>query len=143
MEPMRRAFAGSLLLAMLLAASACATATPKRLELHPTQGQTAERLDRDEWECRIWAQKQTGFEPGASLRNGALTGLLVMMGIGSAMGATVGATRAAAETGAGIGEVAGLTVGPHLGSQAKFGRDADSFRRAFRACIEARGYELR
>jgi len=140
---MWRLRAGSVLLSMLLVAASCATAPPKRLELHPAQGQTAEQLDRDEWECRLWAQKQTGFDPGASLRNGALAGIFVLMGLGSAMGAVVGATQTAAGTGASIGAAAGLAVGPPVGAQAEFGRGADSFERAFRACSEARGYQLR
>lgn len=143
MDAMRRIRAGSLLLLMLLVGASCATAPPKRLELYPTLGQTAEQLDRDEWECRVWAKKQTGFEPGASLNTGALAGLLGMGLFGGAMGATIGATQAAAGTGAAIGAAAGLGVGAPLGGEALFLRDADSFQRAFRACAGARGYELR
>ena len=143
MDRMRRICAGSLLLATLLAAASCASAPPKRLDLYATQGQTAEQLDRDEWECRGWAQKQTEFKPGASLNTGAVAGLLGLGVFGGAMGATIGATQGAAGTGAAIGAAAGLGVGAPLGGEALFHRDADSFKRAFRACAEARGYELR
>lgn len=143
MEQMKRVCAGLMLLLTPLAVASCATTTPKRLELYSTQGQPAEQLDRDQWECRLWAKQQTGFEPGASLNNGALAGLLGMGVLGSAMGATIGATQAAAGAGASLGAVAGAGVGTPVGAQALFGRDADSFQRAFRACIEARGYELR
>ena len=134
---------GLVLLTTLLTAASCATAPPKRLDLYPALGQTAEQLDRDEWECRGWAQKQAGFKPGASLNTGAVAGLLGVGVFGGAMGATIGATQAAAGTGAAIGAVAGLGVGAPLGGEALFHRDADSFKRAFRACAEARGYELR
>jgi len=143
MEQMKRVCAGFMLLTTLLAAASCATAPPKRLDLYPTLGQTAEQLDRDEWECRVWAKQKTRFDPGASLNTGAVAGLLGMGVFGGALGATIGATQGAAGTSAAIGAAAGLGVGAPLGGEALFHRDADSFQRAFRACIEARGYELR
>lgn len=143
MRQMWRVSTASVLVLTLLVVASCATVPQNRLELHPTRGQLPEQLDRDEWECRLWAQQETGFQPGASLRNGALAGIFVLMGLGSAIGAVVGATQTAAGTGAAIGAAAGLTVGPPVGSQVEFARGADSFERAFRACSGARGYELR
>lgn len=143
MEQMRRVYPGLMLLMTLLVGAGCATAPPKRLELYPTLGQTAEQLDRDEWECRLWAKKQTGFNPGASLNTGAVAGLLGLGVFGGALGATIGATQGTPAASAAIGAAAGLGVGAPLGGEALFRRDADAFKRAFRACIEARGYELR
>lgn len=133
---------GTVLVAVFLF-TACATAPPKRLELYPAQGQTPEQLDRDRFECQLWAQKQTGYDPGASLRNGALLGLVMVGGVGSAMGAAIGATQAAAGTGAAAGAVSGLVVGAPVGGYLQYRRDRDATERAFRACVEGRGYALR
>ncbi len=129
--------------ATLFLVASCATAPPKRLEVYPMYGQTPDRLDRDEWECGLWAQKQTGFDPGASLRNGALAGLFLVAGLGSAMGAAIGATQAAAGTGAAVGAASGLAIGAPVGGYLQFQQDLDATQRAFRACVEGRGYGLR
>ena len=129
--------------ATLFLVASCATAPPKRLEVYPMYGQTPEQLDRDEWECGLWAQKQTGFDPGTSLRNGALAGLFLVGGVGSAMGAAIGATQAAAGTGAAVGAVSGLAVGAPVGGPLQYRQDLNATQRAFQACIEGRGYGLR
>lgn len=35
------------------------------LFIYPTKNQSAEQQDKDKWECRAWATKQTGFDPAA------------------------------------------------------------------------------
>lgn len=35
------------------------------LFIYPTRNQSAEQQDKDKWECRSWATKQTGFDPAA------------------------------------------------------------------------------
>jgi hypothetical protein len=96
---------------------------------YPQQGQTPEQLDRDRYECYLWASKQTGFDPsapnvpphdrvvavvggpppappGAQTAVGAITGGLI--------GALIAPPRAA-----GFGALAGAVVGGTIGASAE------------------------
>jgi hypothetical protein len=35
------------------------------LFIYPTKNQSAKKQDKDKWECRAWATKQSGFDPAA------------------------------------------------------------------------------
>ncbi|HXQ63725.1 MAG TPA: hypothetical protein VN787_02625 [Steroidobacteraceae bacterium] len=140
---------------------------------YPAQGQSEQQLDRDRYECHVWAVKQTGFDPsipgvpphqrvrvvqgpppGAAVAGGAVTGAVI--------GAAVSRPWQAGE-GALIGAVAGATIGAiaessraeatHQVEQSDQARQAaqisgqeqraGSYRRAITACLTGRGYSVR
>jgi hypothetical protein len=140
---------------------------------YPSQGQSEQQLDRDRYECHVWAVKQTGFDPsipgvpphqrvrivqgpppGAGVAGGAVTGAV--------LGAVVSRPREAGE-GALIGAVAGAAIGAVAESsraeatrrveeseqarQAARGsgqeQKAGAYRRAISACLSGRGYSVR
>jgi hypothetical protein len=38
------------------------------LFIYPAKNQSAEKQDKDKWECRAWATKQSSFDPAADLK---------------------------------------------------------------------------
>lgn len=168
---------GSILgLAILLAA--CEAPPPRRtvvaeqpvaprIMVYPAQGQSPEQLERDRYDCHVWAVQQTGFDPS---RPGVPPGERVMVepanppGAGTAVGAIAGAILGAAIAGprdAGVGAVFGGITGAAVGTasdanaqaqanaeQARLDRNyaqnaqaAANYRRAISACLDARGYK--
>ena len=144
---------------------------PSPIMVYPTQGQSPEQLERDRYECHIWAVQQTGFDPS---RPGLPPGERVIVepanppGAGTAVGAIAGAILGAAIAGprdAGFGAVFGGITGAAVGSasdanaQAQANAEqasldqryaqgaaasaaaASNYRRAISACLDARGYK--
>lgn len=141
---------------------------PQRVFVYPAQGQSAEQLERDRYECHVWAVQQTGVDPsrtdagayervvvqpatppGANAAGGAIAGAI--------LGAIIGGPR-----NAGAGLILGGATGAIIGSatdanaqaqarqtQAQInqgeaqGRSrAESYRRAIGACLTGRGYTV-
>jgi hypothetical protein len=140
---------------------------PSPIVVYPAQGQTPEQLERDRYECHVWAVQQTGFDPS---RPGLPPGERVVVqpanppGSGTAVGAIAGAILGAALAGprdAGFGAVFGGVTGAAIGSasdanaqaqanvaQAQANQSyaqgqaaASNYRRAISACLDARGYK--
>ncbi len=140
---------------------------PSRIMVYPAQGQSPEQLERDRYECHVWAVQQTGFDPS---RPGLPPGERVVVepanppGSGTAVGAIAGAILGAALAGprdAGFGAVFGGVTGAAIGSasdvnaqaqanaaQARADQNyargeaaASNYRRAISACLDARGYK--
>jgi hypothetical protein len=140
---------------------------PSPIVVYPAQGQTPEQLERDRYECHVWAVQQTGFDPS---RPGLPPGERVVVqpanppGSGTAVGAIAGAILGAALAGprdAGFGAVFGGVTGAAIGSasdanaqaqanvaQAQANQNyaqgqaaASNYRRAISACLDARGYK--
>jgi Glycine zipper len=137
--------------------------------VYPNSGQSEAQLDRDRYECHVWAVRQSGFDPsvahpgyrqrvvinagpppGTNTVGGALTGAII--------GAAVSRPRNAGG-GAIIGALAGAAIGASAdsaneqrneriqqrydeGSAQVAQRDAD-YRRAMGACLEGRGYTVK
>lgn len=135
--------------------------------IYPTQGQSAEQQDRDEFECHRWARDRTGFDPmqrpTASTpppQRGATQGGVVRGGargalVGTAAGAIAGNTGRGAAMGASSGAlVGGMRRRDQRRSQqqaeqqwaqqeiARHEAQRNNFNRAFRSCMEGRGYTL-
>jgi len=138
--------------------------------IYPAQGQSAEQMEKDKLECYSWAKGQTGFDPmevpkatapppqqqsGGSVAGGAVKGGLG----GAALGAAVGAIAGNAGKGAAIGAASGgLLGGARRHSQASgdrqrqeqweqeqmanYQRNRDAYNRAYKACLEGRGYTV-
>jgi hypothetical protein len=95
---------------------------------YPAQGQTPQQMDRDRFECNMWAVQQTGFDPsqvspppqrrlvvvpggpppGANVAAGAMTGAVVGAAVSNPWYAGQGAL---------IGAVGGAIVGGIIDSQ--------------------------
>lgn len=146
---------------------------PVKVYFYPNKGQSPEQQDRDRYECYLWAENQTGFDPSApSLApHHKLTVVAEPPpGTGTAVGAITGAVIGAAVSsrgnmpeGALIGSVAGALVGSasdaaHQEQQSRLQqqydrqtakrietieRQATNYRRALTACLEGRGYTVK
>src|SRR5246127_4354955 len=89
------------------------------LFIYPTKNQSAEQQDKDKWECRAWATKQTGFDPAARptastpppARGAPKGGLVRGAAGGAALGAVGGAIGGNAGKGAAIGAGTGAVFG--------------------------------
>lgn len=164
--------------------AACAVPPPRRvvtgppppppgaaqIVVYPAKGQSPEQLDRDRYDCHVWAVQQSGFDPSAP---GVPAGQRVVVepanppGAGTAVGAIAGAILGAAIAGpryAGAGLLFGGITGAAVGTasdanaqaQANYeqsrldagynsaaaanAQNAANYRRAISACLDARGY---
>jgi hypothetical protein len=140
---------------------------PPAIMVYPAQGQSPDQLERDRYECHVWAVQQTGFDPS---RPGLPPGQRVVVepanppGAGTAVGAIAGAILGAALAGprdAGFGAVFGGVTGAAIGASSdvnaqaqanaeqarldqRYARGeaaASNYRRAISACLDARGYK--
>jgi Glycine zipper 2TM domain len=139
---------------------------------YPLRGQTPEQLDRDRYECYLWAKNQTGFDPSApNLPPPARVQVVggPPPGTGTAVGAVSGAVIGAAVSSPwqrGFGALAGALIGGAIGSSADAANAANQqarvqqaaamnnaeyaavahqaadYRRAVSACLEGRGYSV-
>jgi hypothetical protein len=139
---------------------------PPRLFVYPANGQSPEQLERDRYECHMWAVQQTGVDPS---RQGARPYERVVVqpapGAGAVTGAIGGAVVGSILAGprsSGFGALVGATTGALIGSasdqqaraearmtqeqineqhQADMAR-GNSYRRAISTCLEGRGYTV-
>lgn len=169
----RTALPGALLLA------GCATtetrtvyAPPEPIEqvyVYPAAGQSAQRMDRDRYECHLSAVKQSGFDP-SRIRSGYQQRYTIVSapppGTNTVGGALAGAVLGAAVAGprdAGGGALVGAAAGAVVGAAADSANQqqveratrsaqrrntaveqrASDYRRAIGACLEGRGYTVR
>ena len=135
---------------------------------YPLHGQSPQQVNRDHYECYLWAKKQTGFDPSAP--NLPLEARVRVVsgpppGTGTAIGAVAGALLGAAVSNpwdTGFGAVAGALIGGAIGSSAdaanaqreeqsvQYSRAelaqvelrASHYRRALAACLQGRGYSV-
>ena len=140
---------------------------PPRVFIYPANGQSAEQTDRDRYECHVWAVQQTGVDPSregtgydrvvvqpanppgsgtvAGLIGGAILGSIIGGPDGGGAGAIIGGA-----TGAIVGSAADANAQvqtrqtqQQFNQSAAAGRArADSYRRAFGACLQGRGYSV-
>jgi hypothetical protein len=132
------------------------------LFVYPGSGQDAARQSQDEYECYGWAGRQTGIDPTAPPtqaatpdvpKGGAVKGAAGGALVGTAVGAIVGETG----EGAAVGAVAGAAKGRRAqrkaekqakaqAQQAAQTQDAqkkETFKKAWGACLEGRGYSVK
>jgi hypothetical protein len=142
------------------------------LFVYPGKGQDAAKQGQDENECYTWARGQTGIDPTAPPTQAAAVeapkgGAVKGAARGAAAGAAVGAVSDERHIGdegsldAGEGAAAGAAVGAAKGrrAQKKAGKQAqaqaqqaaqtqdaqtkDTFKKAWGACLEGRGYSVK
>lgn len=148
-------------------------APPSQVFVYPNNGQSPTQLDRDRYECHVWAVKQSNFDPsephvaphqrvqvvamppqGASTVAGAATGAIV--------GAAVSGPYHAGG-GAAVGAIAGAIIGAAADQNrqeraeavqqrydqrdaqvaARLERQSADYKRAISACLEGRGYTVK
>jgi hypothetical protein len=141
------------------------------LYVFPAKGQTPDQQKQDETACYAWAQEQSGIDPAAVKANpdsarkaaGAKTDTATQGAAvagaarGAAGGAVVGAIAGDAGTGAGVGAVVGVAKGRRAKKQAKAQAEQqaaeqnkawaagqiDTFKKAYSACVEGKGYTVK
>lgn len=144
-----------------------------KVYVYPSAGQTASRLDRDRYECHLWAVKQSRYDPSLPdlaphqrIQVVAMpppgTGVLAGAATGAVIGAAVSSPNNAG-SGAAVGAAAGAVLGAAADSaraqqadrinQANRAQDArlqaireeqaNAYRRAISACLEGRGYTVK
>lgn len=146
---------------------------PREVVFYPRAGQSEGQQDRDRYECHQWAVRQSGFDPSLPQAVGSPSVRVVPAGAPghdtaalAVTGALVGAAVARPHRGA-EGALVGATIGAVAGAmsdtaraeqaqrmeqayaaqeqrqQAMLEQQADAYRRAISACLEARGYTVR
>lgn len=132
------------------------------LFVYPQKQQTPDQQMTDEKECYSSAQKQTGIDPTAQAattqqvpqkKGGGVKGAARGAGGGAAIGAIAGDAGQGAAIGATVGAIRGRRqqkrANKQAEQQAKQQAQAqqqgqlDTFRRAFSACIDSRGYSVK
>ncbi|MFY9706610.1 MAG: glycine zipper domain-containing protein [Desulfobacterales bacterium] len=162
---MRSAIGNAVFFFVLLVSAAVSPA--QDFFVFPSQGQSQQQMERDKGECQSWARQQTGFDPLATPRatapppaRGAPQGGVVRGGVGGGMvGLAAGAIAGDAGRGAAIGAASGALLGGMMRSdqvrreqtaerqwaeqQAIQQIDArDRFNRAYKACLQGKGYTV-
>jgi len=141
------------------------------LYVFPAKGQTADQQKQDESACYTWANEQSGIDPtkvtantdsakkaGGAKADSATAGAGVKGAAGGAAGgAIVGGIAGDAGEGAAIGAVVGVARGRKAKKQAKAQAEQqaaqqttaqaaatkESFKKAYSACIEGKGYTVK
>jgi hypothetical protein len=144
---------------------------PTTVYAYPRSGQTPAQLDRDRYECHVWAVRQSGFDPSRQAVAPQQSARVVVPSgpssvlPGAAIGAGIGALAgspwnpgAGALAGAAAGAVAGAAADTSRANRAnqvaqaqqanadrnaaRVAQNATNYRRALSACLEGRGYSV-
>ena len=145
-------------------ADAAAAPKPASLGLfvYPGSGQNAAKQGQDEAECYGWARQQTGIDPTAPptqveaaevKRGDTVKGAAGGAVVGTAVGAIVGETGEGAAVGAVAGAARGRRARKQAQKQAKEEakqatatldtQTKETFKKAWGACLEGRGYSVK
>ena len=135
--------------------------------VYPSGGQSDDQMAKDKFECQRWATGQSGFDPLATPRastpppaaeqpvGGVGSGAVVGAAGGALIGALTGNTRRGAAIGAGSGALLGgmrrsdqrareqaAVANWEQQEVARMTEERNQFNRAFRACLQGRGYTV-
>lgn len=143
---------------------------PTEIVVYPASGQSAQQLDRDRYECHLWAVRESRYDPsryarddppaprvepdppsGYSTTTGAVVGAVIGAAVanprrtaeGAAIGAVVGGVAGSAEDRARESHAQAIEDSYARQSEYRQDRRADGYRRALTACLEGRGYTVR
>lgn len=120
----------------------------QQLFVYPARGQSQEQQNRDMGECHSWAVQQSGFNPYQASGSSQAGGVLRGAAGGAAVGAVGGAIAGNAGRGAAIGAASGGLIGGIRQHNRSFQQSSglqsaqNSYLRAYRACLEGRGYTV-
>jgi hypothetical protein len=138
---------------------------PQQTLVYPAKGQSPDQLERDRYECHVWAVQQTGVDPSRPQAQPDERVIAPLPGSGAATGAVGGAVVGSILAGprtAGLGLLLGGATGAIVGAAADANAQAQaqqaqsqinqniaidqawsqSYRQAIGACLEARGYTV-
>ena len=143
-------------------------AQDSELIIYPNNNQSNEQMEKDKFQCYIWARDRTGFDPmqratatTAAPQQGASQGGVVR---GGARGALVGVAAGAIGGNTGRGAAIGASTGALVGGMrrrnqrkqqqqaqqdwanrevANYEARRNEYNRAYSACLEGRGYTVR
>ena len=135
--------------------------------VYPTKGQSQEQTERDKVDCQVWAKQQTGYDPmqPATASSPPPSSQAPQGGVvrGAARGATVGVVGGAIAGDAGKGAAVGAGTGAVVGGMrrrdqwrreqeaqrqyqqqqaAQQAQARDQFNRAYKTCLQGRGYTV-
>jgi hypothetical protein len=153
---------------LLIVAPLAKGASAQELFIYPSEGQSQEQLDKDRYECHLWAVQNTGYDPSkpqtasqpAPPQNEPSQGGVVRGGArGAAVGAVGGAIGGDAGKGAAIGAATGALVGgmrrndqrrrqaqeqqqQAAASAVASDDQRGAYNRAITACLQGRGYTV-
>ena len=132
------------------------------LFVFPSEGQSADQLNQDKFECHEWAKQQTGIDPNRvatsvqpeqiQQRGGIFRGAARGATLGVIGGAIGGNARKGAAIGAGIGALRGARrrrqaeqAQMQAYEEANYQRRSlmETFDRAYGACLEGKGYTVK
>jgi hypothetical protein len=165
----RRAFVAAALVATVPFAAVPARAqVPSAQDLgvfvYPAKGQSTQKQQADTTECYGWAQRQTGIDPTApppapppSEKQGADGSAVKGAAGGALVGTAIGAIAGETGEGAAIGAVAGAVRGRRKAkeqkkaqaqaseqqAQAQHAYVLETFKKAYGACLEGKGYSVK
>jgi hypothetical protein len=135
-----------------------------KLYVFPTKNQSHNRQKADEFECYKWASQQSGIDPlnmpevkPESVQSGPDGKVVGGAARGALVGLAIGSIAGDAGKGAAIGAVSGSAVGIRQKRVTQARREeqsksnaaqkeqdiANSFKKAFSACIEGKGYTIK
>lgn len=133
------------------------------LYVYPAKGQTTDQQNTDESDCYTWAVQQSGYDPinptkvqAQQVQGNAAASTVGGSAGGAAVGAAIGAVCGDAGKGAAIGAISGAVLGHRRGrmeQQAEQGQAnqqaaqasqnlVDGFKKAYTACLQAKGYTV-
>jgi hypothetical protein len=135
-----------------------------KLYVFPSKGQSNDKQKKDEFECYKWSIQQSGIDPlnlpeikAAPVETGPDGKVVGSAAKGAIVGAAIGSVSGDAGDGAAVGAIAGGAGGirqkranqARKEEQAKMDVEqqkqamATSFKKAFSACIEGKGYTVK
>lgn len=164
----RAAVAGALLGPVVLALGSAQAQVPGPQDLgvfvYPAKGQPPEQQQAETTECYGWARKQTGIDPTAPppsppppQKQGADGSAVKGAAGGAIAGTAIGAIAGDTGEGAAIGAVAGAMRGRRKAkqqkqaqaqqaqqqTQAEHAHVLETFKKAYGACLEGKGYSVK
>jgi len=155
-------------LSLLITLLAAGFVLAQELVIYPANGQSAEQMEKEKYECYSWAKQQSGFDPmevpkateppppQEAPKGGVGRGAARGAAVGAAVGSLDGEMGEGAKKGAAAGAiVGGIRRGDQQRQQqqkeqqwaeqqtANYAKNRDSYNRAYSACLEGKGYTVK
>ncbi len=144
----------------------------QEMVIYPSQGQSAEQMEQDKFQCYSWSKNESGFDPMAlptasepppqkeAQKGGVVKGAVRGTLAGGAIGAIAGNSKSDTRKGLKAGAAAGAVVGGvRRNNQTKeedkkqkdweqqqssqYAQGRSNYNRAYSACMEGRGYSVK
>jgi Glycine-zipper domain len=152
---------GSIVVNVVLALCLVASQVSAEVFAYPKNGQSQQQFEQDQFGCHQWAKGQTGVDPTQPQqsaaapppqRGGAVRGAAGGAAVGAVGGAIGGDAGKGAAVGAGVGAATGMvrqgrqnrqTAQAQQQAQAEAQAGRSNYDRAYAACLQGRGYQVR